>query len=125
MESAVQHGAAAFVAGVQATGAEGNPAQARGAWRCGKRSAFPTSPHPRRRLRTNFKRGATLTIYLVQNPGQASLAVSRDTVIRWIHRGHLKAFRFPVPGRTRKRSYESYRIRSSDGELFIRKWMTS
>ena len=24
-----------------------------GAWRCGKRCAFPTSPHPRRRLRTN------------------------------------------------------------------------
>src|ERR1019366_3298876 len=46
MESAVQHGAAAFVAGLQATGAEGNPAQARGAWRCGKRSAFPTSPTP-------------------------------------------------------------------------------
>src|ERR1022692_3274848 len=79
MESAVQHGAAAFVAGVQATGAKGNPAQgagvqatgakgnpaqARGAWRYGKRSAFPTSPHPRRRLRTNFKRGATLTVYL-------------------------------------------------------------
>jgi transposase InsO family protein len=42
----------------------------RGAWRCGKRSAFPTSPHPRRRLRTNFKRGATLTIYLVQKIGQ-------------------------------------------------------
>src|SRR5664280_944221 len=70
MESAVQHGAAAFVAGLQATGAEGNPAQARGEWRCGKRSAFPTSPHPRRRLRTNFKRGATLTIYLVQKIGQ-------------------------------------------------------
>src|SRR5664280_317162 len=70
MESAVQHGAAAFVAGLQATGAEGNPAQARGTWRCGKRSAFPTSPHPRRRLRTNFKRGATLTIYLVQKIGQ-------------------------------------------------------
>src|ERR1019366_1869702 len=70
MESAVQHGAAAFVAGVQATGAEGNPAQARGAWGCGKRSAFPTSPCPRRRLRTNFKRGATLTIYLVQKIGQ-------------------------------------------------------
>jgi len=43
------------------------------AWGCGKRSAFPTSPHPRRRLRTNFKRGATLTIYLVQNPGQLSI----------------------------------------------------
>src|SRR5664280_2587714 len=70
MESAVHHGAAAFVAGLQATGAEGNPAQARGAWRCGKRSAFPTSPHPRRLLRTNFKRGATLTIYLVQKIGQ-------------------------------------------------------
>src|ERR1035441_1491046 len=72
MESAVQHGAAAFVAGLPATGAEGKPAQARGAWRCGKRSAFPTSPHPRRRLRTNFKRGATLTIYLVQKIGQVS-----------------------------------------------------
>src|SRR5664279_2941552 len=72
MESAVQHGTAAFVAGLQATGAEGNPAQARGAWRCGKRSAFPTSPHPRRRLRTNFKRGATLTIYLVQKIGQVT-----------------------------------------------------
>src|ERR1035441_5222566 len=70
MESAVQHGAAAFVAGLQATGPQGNPAQARGAWGCGKRSAFPTSPHPRRRLRTNFKRGATLTIYLVQKIGQ-------------------------------------------------------
>ena len=53
------------------------------------------------------------------------LDVSRDTVIRWIHRGDLKAFRFPVPARTRKRRYESYRIRSADGELFIRKWMTS
>src|SRR5664279_363520 len=74
MESAVQHGTAAFVAGLQATGAEGNPAQARGAWRCGKRSAFPTSPHPRRRLRTNFKRGATLTIYLVQKIGQVKIA---------------------------------------------------
>src|ERR1035437_2494135 len=76
MESAVQHGAAAFVAGLQATGAEGNPAQARGAWRCGKRSAFPTSPHPRRRLRTNFKRGATLTIYLLQKIGQVSSCMS-------------------------------------------------
>src|ERR1022692_2294868 len=76
MESAVQHGAAAFVAGVQATGAEGNPAQARGAWRCGNRSAFPTSPCPRRRLRTNFKRGATLTIYLVQKIGQVTMTIS-------------------------------------------------
>ena len=41
--------------------------------RYGKRSAFPTSPHPRRRLRTNFKRGATLTIYLVQKIGQVNL----------------------------------------------------
>src|ERR1019366_9530544 len=83
MESAVQHGAAAFVAGLQATGAEGNPAQARGAWRCGKRSAFPTSPHPRRRLRTNFKRGATLTIYLVQKIGQV-INVDHTTVWRWV-----------------------------------------
>src|ERR1035437_7003371 len=80
MESAVQHGAAAFVAGLQATGAQGNPAQARGAWGCGKRSAFPTSPHPRRRLRTNFKRGATLTIYLVQKIGQVTKAYQNSTL---------------------------------------------
>src|ERR1019366_7086163 len=86
MESGVQHGAAAFVAGLQATGAKGNPAQARGAWRCGKRSAFPTSPPPRRRLRTNFKRGATLTIYLVQKIGQVNS--------RWSSSG-INAFESP------------------------------
>ena len=70
MESAVQHGTAAFVAGLSASGTGSNLAEATGAWRCGKRFAFPTSPHPRRRLRTNLKRRATLTIYLVQNTGQ-------------------------------------------------------
>jgi putative transposase len=40
-----------------------------GAWRCGKQSPFPTSPHPRRRLRTKTKRGVTLTLHLVQKIG--------------------------------------------------------
>jgi putative transposase len=40
-----------------------------GAWRYGKRCAFPTSPHPRRRLRTKVKRGVTLTLRLVQKIG--------------------------------------------------------
>ena len=43
-----------------------------GAWGCGKRSAFPTSPHPRRRLRTNVKRGVTLTLHLVQKIRQVT-----------------------------------------------------
>src|ERR1039457_1470857 len=40
-----------------------------GMWKTLRVSHIPT-PSARRRLRTNFKRGATLTIYLVQNPGQ-------------------------------------------------------
>src|ERR1019366_3469548 len=52
MESAVQHGTATFVAGLSATGTASHLAAATGAWRYGKRSAFPTSPHPRRRRRT-------------------------------------------------------------------------
>src|SRR5450759_3160860 len=66
MESAIQHGTATFVAGLSASGTASNLAEATGAWRYGKRSAFPTSPHPRRRLRTNVKRGVTLTIHLLQ-----------------------------------------------------------
>src|ERR1035441_7897524 len=65
MESAVQHGTAPFVTGLQAPGTRSNLAAATGAWRCGKRSAFPTSPHPRRR-RTNVERRVTLTFHLVQ-----------------------------------------------------------
>ena len=53
------------------------------------------------------------------------LDVSPDTVYRWIKRGHLRAFRFPCPVRSRKRTYESYRIRPEDAERFIRSWMTS
>jgi hypothetical protein len=34
-----------------------------------------TPGHPRRRLRTNLKRGVTLTIYLVQNTGQLTPTV--------------------------------------------------
>src|ERR1035441_8259533 len=64
MESAVQHGTAPFVTGLQAPGTRSNLAAATGAWRYGKRSAFPTSPHPRRR-RTNVERRVTLTFHLV------------------------------------------------------------
>jgi hypothetical protein len=59
-----------FRAGLQATGTASDLAEATGAWRHGKRSAFPTSPHPRRRLRTNVQRGVTLTLHLVQKIGQ-------------------------------------------------------
>src|ERR1017187_3363909 len=58
-----------------------NGSKQRGAWRCGKRSAFPSSPHPRRLLRTNFKRSATLTIYLVQKIGQVKWTVQMTTQI--------------------------------------------
>src|SRR5208283_1670976 len=70
MESAIQHGTATFVAGLSTSSTASNLAEATGAWRYGKRSAFPTSPHPRRRLRTNVKSGVTLTIHLVQKIGQ-------------------------------------------------------
>src|SRR5664279_2102976 len=72
MEGALQHATAALVAGLQAPGAGGNLGQATGAWGCGKRYAFPTSPHPRLRLRTNIQRGVTLTFHLVQNIGQVT-----------------------------------------------------
>src|ERR1019366_2322482 len=52
-----------FVTGLQAPGTRSNLAAATGAWRYGKRSAFPTSPHPRRR-RTNVERRVTLTFPL-------------------------------------------------------------
>src|ERR1019366_6429267 len=60
-------------------------AETTGAWGCGKRSAFPTSPHPRRRPRTIVQRGVTLTFHLVQKIGQvmwneASMALSGDGV---------------------------------------------
>src|SRR5271157_870834 len=65
MENAVQHGAAAFVAGLQATGPSDDDARSRaepeGAWGYGKRCAFPTSPHPRLRLRTIFQQSVTLS----------------------------------------------------------------
>src|SRR5208337_3080268 len=70
----IQHGTAALGAGRQAAGAASHPAQATGAWRYGKRSAFPTSPHPRRRLRTIVQRGVTLTLHLVQKVGQVKVA---------------------------------------------------
>ena len=73
VESALQHGAATFLARLSATGAASYLAEGNGAWRYGKRCAFPTSPHPRLRLRTRFEKGATLTFRLVQKIGQVRL----------------------------------------------------
>jgi transposase InsO family protein len=64
----IQHRAAALGPGLQATGATSHHPKT-GARRCGKRSAFPTSPHPRRRLRIKVKRGVTLTLHLVHKIG--------------------------------------------------------
>src|SRR3974377_133395 len=72
VESALQHGATTFVARLQATGAANHLAEGNGAWRYGKRCAFPTSPHPRLRLRTRFEKGVTLTFHLVQKIGQVT-----------------------------------------------------
>jgi excisionase family DNA binding protein len=55
----------------------------------------------------------------------ASLAVGRDTVVRWIQKGVLRAFQFPVQSSRRKRKYNSYRIPESERQRFIRSWMTS
>src|SRR6516162_7569010 len=84
MARALQHGAAAFVARLQATGATSYLAEGNGAWRYGKRCAFPTSPHPRLRLRTRVKKGATLTFRLVQRIGQvtALLAIRQTNITR-------------------------------------------
>src|SRR5664279_1067075 len=80
MEGALQHATAALVAGLQAPGAGGSLGQATGAWGCGKRYAFPTSPHPRLRLRTNIQRGVTLTFHLVQNIGQVIITTYNQHV---------------------------------------------
>ena len=48
-----KHGASALSAGLQTTGTASYLAETTGAWRYGKRCAFPTSPHPRRLRRTN------------------------------------------------------------------------
>src|ERR1017187_9076912 len=84
MESAVQHGTAPFVTGLQAPGTRSNLAAATGAWRYGKRSAFPTSPHPRRR-RTNVERRVTLTFHLVQKICQ----VTTNSLITIEDAGHF------------------------------------
>ncbi len=76
MARGIQHGTAALGAGLQATGTASHLAQATGAWRYGKRSAFPTSPHPRRRLRTIVQRGVTLTFHLVQKIGQVTVSTT-------------------------------------------------
>ena len=53
----------------------------------------------------------------------SSLAVGRDTIIRWIQRGVLRVFRFPAPSKKRERKYDSYRISESERQRFIRSWM--
>src|SRR5271157_3229009 len=72
MARGISHGAPALGVGLPATSTTGHPCKT-GAWRCGKQNPFPTSPHPRRRLRTKVKRGVTLTFYLVQNIGQVKV----------------------------------------------------
>jgi len=62
----IQHGAAALGAGLQAAGTASYLAATTGPWRYGKCSAFPTSPRPRRRLRTKVERGVTLESRLQQ-----------------------------------------------------------
>src|ERR1019366_254700 len=98
MERAIQHGTATFVAGLSASGTASNLAEATGAWRYGKRSAFPTSPHPRRRLRTNVKRGVTLTIHLVQKIGQVTRGDLMDGVIPTPGVGHIEGFCMQITG---------------------------
>ena len=48
-----------------------------GVWRCGKQRTFSTSPHPRRRLRTNVEQGVTLTLHLVQKIGPVNLFMNK------------------------------------------------
>src|SRR5204863_9834351 len=70
----IQHAAAALGAGLPAAGTTSHHSKT-GAWGCGKRCAFPTSPHPRLRLRTKIKRGVTLTFCLVQKIGQGTVRI--------------------------------------------------
>jgi transposase InsO family protein len=74
-----KHGASALGARLPAPGTTNHHSKT-GAWRCGKRFAFPTSPHPRRRLRTKVKRGVTLTFHLVQKIGQVTLFPQSDRI---------------------------------------------
>jgi len=71
----IQHGAAPLRTGLQATGTTSNLPKQKGAWRYGKRSAFPTSPHPRRLDGKMSKQGVTLTLHLVQRSVWSSLAL--------------------------------------------------
>jgi excisionase family DNA binding protein len=47
------------------------------------------------------------------------LGFSRDTVVRVIRRGHLKAWKLPKAG-SRKRQYECYRIPESELLRFMK-----
>src|ERR1700730_19284311 len=77
MACGIQHGASALGAGLPATGTASHPSKT-GAGRCGKQNPFPTSPHPRLRLRTKVKRGVTLTFHLVQKIGPVTDVLSAD-----------------------------------------------
>src|SRR5450755_3858019 len=77
MARGIQHGATALGARLQAAGAASHHSRT-GAWRCGKQNPFPTSPYPRRRLRTKVKRGVTLTFRLVQKIGQVIMTFTNN-----------------------------------------------
>jgi excisionase family DNA binding protein len=51
----------------------------------------------------------------------AVLGVSPDSVLRWIRKGCLKAWKFPSSGNRRKRQYECYRIPESELLRFIKR----
>ena len=51
--------------------------------------------------------------------------VSADTVQRWIKRGELRAFEYPVQSKRRKRKYVKRLISEAERQRFIRSRMTS
>jgi len=65
--------------------------------RPGKRFAFPTSPHPRRRLRTIVQRSVTLTFHLVQKIGQV---IRHELFCKSVHESSFPDL-IPGPGRVR------------------------
>ena len=69
----LQHGTPTLIVGLQTSGTRGMAHKEHGVWRSGKRVAFSTSPHPRRRRDRFTTRCATLTISLVQITGQATV----------------------------------------------------
>jgi excisionase family DNA binding protein len=58
-------------------------------------------------------------MYSVKEAG-AMLGFSRDTVLRQIRRGRLKAWKLPGEGDRRKRHYECWRVPESSLAAFMR-----